>query len=591
MSQYIAPVKDMLFVLNNLIDKEPFNQHETFAEITPDLVEAILEEAARFANGELAPLNATGDREGCHFSEGVVTTPAGWQQAYRHYCENGWVGVALPESIGGQHLPKYLYSAINEMWLSANLAFILFQALTQGSADILLAKASREIQQKYLPKLVSGEWSCCMSLTESQAGSDLGQVRARAILHSDGSYRLVGQKIFITYGEHDLTDNILHLVLARIDGAPLGSKGLSLFIVPKILVNDDGSLGEPNEVLCTGIEHKTGLHGSPTCSISYGDKDGAVAELIGEANKGLEAMFILMNEARLSTGMQGVAIGELAYQRAFEYSHERLQGRTDHSKGAPVPIIQHPDVQRMILNLRSQTFALRALGYVIAARLDMSAVDSGKQRKHLGFVSLMTPIFKAFSTETGHRLAGTAIQVFGGMGFVEETEIAQLMRDSRVTTIYEGTTGIQANDLVFRKLVADKGEACRHWLNEVGVVAEQLGSLSRFAEEALALRYGIERAEQALASICEVDHLDVAALQSGAVSFLELLGTLASSWQMACVLITTDRYLAEGEDVEYHQNLVALARHYFAHHTPTIESFYQTFRQADNGIKAYVFDR
>jgi len=369
---YQAPYKDMQLLLAQSYLQQDLATFESLDGFDPELANAVMEEAAKFASGVLAPLNAVGDVQGCRFQDGKVITADGWREAYQQFAESGWIGLALPEAFGGQGLPKYIAQPVNEMWLSANLAFVMFQALAQGGSEILLNFANEAIQKRYLPNIVSGEWTVAMALTEPNAGSDLGVLNTKAIPQSDGTYKIKGQKIYITYGEHDLADNIVHLVLARTPDAPAGSRGISLFIVPKYRVAEDGALGEFNDVRCTGIEHKMGLHGSPTCSMSYGDQDNCIGELVGELNQGLMAMFVLMNEARLSCGLQGVALGELGYQRALEYAKERTQGTNN--QGEKVAIVEHADVKRMLLEMRSETFALRALGYRIAAQIDATEV-------------------------------------------------------------------------------------------------------------------------------------------------------------------------------------------------------------------------
>jgi len=378
---YQAPYKDMQLLVAQAYQQQGLDQLETLAGFDLELANAVMEEAAKFASGVLAPLNQVGDVQGCGFEDGQVTTPDGWKDAYQQFSASGWISLALPEAFGGQGLPKYMAQPVNEMWLSANLAFVMFQALAQGGSEILLKFANESLQTRYLPKIVSGQWSVAMALTEPNAGSDLGALTTKALLQDDGTYQIKGQKIFITYGDHDLTENIVHLVLARTPDAPVGSRGISLFIVPKYRVNPDGSMGEFNDVRCTGIEHKMGLHGSPTCSISYGEQGECFGELVGELNQGLMAMFVLMNEARLSCGLQGVALGELSYQSALEYAQERTQGVND--KGEKVAIVEHADVKRMLLEMRSETFALRSLGYQIAAQIDLAETTQDKSLQEI----------------------------------------------------------------------------------------------------------------------------------------------------------------------------------------------------------------
>lgn len=588
MSKYKAPLKDIDFLLSKVVDSRNFSQQEAFADYDAGLVSAVMEEASKFAGQVLSPLNQIGDSEGCQFSEGAVTTPSGWIEAYQQFCDNGWLGLALPEEFGGQALPRYIAAAVHEMWLSANLSFVMFQALTQGTAEILLASNDERLQQRYLEKLVSGEWAACMSLTEPNAGSDLGNIRTRAQPQKDGTYLISGQKIFITYGEHDMADNIVHLVLAKTPGSPAGAKGISLFIVPKYKVDEGGQVGELNDVRCVSIEHKTGLHGSPTCSISYGDDGGAVGELVGEENRGLEYMFILMNEARLSTGQQGVAIGEMGYQRALEYSLERTQGRCALTGEKDVFIAHHPDVKRMLMGLRAQVVSLRALSYQIASRLDLAELEGEDQAAHLRFVALLTPIFKAFSTESGNLMAGTTIQIFGGMGFVEETGVAQLMRDIRVTTIYEGTTGIQANDLVFRKVIADNGRALQELLFDIEADYEKYAALDIAGSETDQLTQAIQGLKDSVEYITKKSLNEKESLLYGAVSFLEFMGGVCCSWMMMRAAIAAVEQKNQSADTDYLNNMIALSRYYFTHYTPKALASYKTFICAENGIQDYL---
>ncbi|MBN0989268.1 acyl-CoA dehydrogenase [Amphritea pacifica] len=591
MANYVAPLKDMTFLLNHVADSRGFHQIEHFADFDPALVSAVFDEAAKFAGQVLSPLNQPGDIEGCHFNEGKVKTPAGWNDAYRQFCDNGWLGLALPEAYGGQSLPRFIAAAVHEMWLSANLSFVMFQALTQGAAEILLAAEDDRLKQRYLEKLVTGEWATCMSLTEPGAGSDLGNTRTRAVRQDDGTYLITGQKIYITYGEHDLTENIVHLVLAKTPDSPPGGKGVSLFIVPKYKVDESGQCGELNDVRCVSIEHKTGLHGSPTCSISYGDEGGAIGELVGEENRGLEYMFILMNEARLSTGQQGVAIGEMGYQRALEYSLERTQGRDALTGDTDVQIVRHPDVKRMLMGLRAQVTALRALSYQIASRLDLAEVESEDRAAHLRFVALMTPIFKAFSTESGNLMAGTTIQIFGGMGFVEETGVAQLMRDIRVTTIYEGTTGIQANDLVFRKVQGDQGEALNELIADIESDFASYTALEIAGSETEMLLQLIAVLKESTQFILQQGKEGRETQLCGAVNFLELMGIACCSWMMMRTAVAAYEQKQQSTDTIYLNNLIALSRFYFAHFTPKVLALHQTVISAATGIQDYQIEQ
>jgi acyl-CoA dehydrogenase len=580
---YQAPYKDMQLLVAQAYQQHGLDKLESLEGFDTDLANAVMEEAAKFASGVLAPLNQVGDVQGCRFEEGKVITPDGWKDAYRQFSESGWIGLALPETFGGQGLPKYIAQPVNEMWLSANLAFVMFQALAQGGSEILLKFASESLQARYLPNIVSGAWSVAMALTEPNAGSDLGALTTKALAQDDGTYKIKGQKIFITYGDHDLTDNITHLVMARTPDAPAGSRGISLFIVPKYRVNPDGSIGGFNDVCCTGIEHKMGLHGSPTCSISYGEKDECVGELVGELNQGLMAMFVLMNEARLSCGLQGVALGELGYQSALEYAKERTQGTNE--KGERVAIIEHPDVKRMLLDMRSETFALRSLGYQIAAQIDLA--DSNQNTALHARIALLTPIFKAFATERANVMAGQVVQVFGGMGFVEETGVAQIMRDARITTIYEGTTGIQARDLLMRKVRGDNGQALSALLDDIDDQAKDLVADSDLTGIAHETRHVVTTMRQLLDTYLLTKQDDLTALHGISVPFLEAMGTLCCAWQ----LMNTLALMTESDEIDkaYHRNLIAMAQFYGAFRLPTAMAALQTVESKSLGLQEYVF--
>ncbi len=586
MSVYQAPLRDMQLLVEQALHKSGLANWSGLEEFDSGLVSAVLEEAGKFASGELAPLNTVGDTKGCRFENGRVTTPPGWKDAYRQFCEAGWMGLALPAEYGGQSLPKFIAQPVNEMWLSANLAFVMFHALAQGGSEILLHFGTGEQKQRYLEPIITGRWTVAMALTEPGAGSDLGALTTKAIPGRDGSYLIKGQKIYITYGDHDMAENIVHLVLARTPDAPAGSRGISLFAVPKFRIDNDGRPGESNDLVCTGIEHKTGLHGSPTCSISYGDNDDCYGELIGHENRGLEAMFVLMNEARLSCGMQGVGLGEAGFQRAQAYALERIQGTDAVNGRGRTAIAHHPDVARMLLSIRSEVMGLRGLGYLIAALIDKAEhTDHADERKTLqARIALLTPVFKAYATEKANLMTGTTIQVFGGMGFVEETGVAQLMRDARITTIYEGTTGIQARDLVFRKIKADGGEALLHLLAEIDQDTEQFHADNPFGPH---LRQNASAVRQAVEIINSAANHSLA-LNAGGVPFLEALGKLCCAWQLACTANTAIK--REHENPQYYRNLRALADYYFAFTVPHIAAHLTTFRHADRGVAEYRFE-
>ncbi|MBN9598978.1 MAG: acyl-CoA dehydrogenase [Afipia sp.] len=473
---YRAPLIDMLLSLHHGAGLLAAAEAGHYNDYDADMTAAVIEEAGRFAADRLAPLNRVGDQTGVTLADGHVTTPPGWADAYRTWAEAGWNGISSPESFGGQGLPLAVHAICNEIWSAANISFGLCPLLTSGAIEALAAHGSEALRTRYLPHLVAGTWTGTMQLTEPQAGSDVGALRTRAEKQPDGSYRLFGSKIFITYGDHDMTENIVHLVLARLPGAPAGTRGITLFLVPKFLVNEDGSLGARNDIVASGIEHKLGMHASPTCTMSLGDHGGAVGYLIGEENKGMACMFTMMNQARLNVGIEGVGIADRAFQQALAYAQERKQGRAVGKGGeGSDPIIVHPDVKRNLLLMRSMTAAARTICYATAVAIDLShgAVDEKVRAAAHARAALLTPLAKAFSTDIANEVAALGVQVHGGMGFIEETGAAQYVRDARILTIYEGTNGIQSIDLVMRKLGADKGAALRDLLDELsGIVAK-----------------------------------------------------------------------------------------------------------------------
>ena len=479
---YNAPVRDIVFTLNHVAGLEGAIQSGSMGELGPDLVEAILEEAGRFASQEMAPLGEIGDKQGARLVDGKVLSPDGWVDLYKSWREGGWNGLTAPEAFGGQALPHMLNVATLEMWNSASMGFALGPTLTIGAIEAIHAHGSEALKARYLEKLVSGEWTGTMNLTEPHAGSDLGVLKTRAERRDDGTYRIFGQKIFITWGEHDAADNIIHLVLARLPDAPAGTRGISLFLVPKFLVNEDGSLGERNDLFCHSLEHKLGIHGSPTCTMIYGDgrygqEKGAIGWLVGEENKGLACMFTMMNNARLAVGIQGVAVAEAATQKAIAYAKERTQGKApggtgQGQSGGMSPIIEHPDVARMLLTMKALTQGSRAICYACAHALDLSHRSADAKSHWEQRAALLTPIAKAFSTDVGVDVASLGIQVHGGMGFIEETGAARYLRDARIAPIYEGTNGIQAIDLVTRKLPLGNGDHVRGFIVELRAVAE-----------------------------------------------------------------------------------------------------------------------
>ena len=565
---YIAPLDDMRFVLKHLAGLPEIATFAGFEEAEPELVEAILIEAARFAGDVLAPLNATGDHQGCRWTDGKVATPDGFPAAYRQFIEAGWHGMPASPDIGGQGMPAVVSSAVAEMWKSANLSFSLCQMLTMGAVQAIAHHASEELKQRYLPRMVAGEWTGTMNLTEPQAGSDLSVIRTRAERDGD-RYRLFGSKIFITWGEHDVAENIIHLVLARLPDAPAGTRGISLFVAPKFLVNPDGTLGARNDLVCSSIEHKLGIHGSPTSVMSYGDKEGAIAYLVGQPNHGLEYMFTMMNHARLNVGLEGVAVSEAAYQKAVGYARDRIQGKpiggTERAS-----IIHHPDVRRMLMDMRARTEAMRALAYCTAACMDRAQhhPDAAERARNQGRVELLTPVVKGWCTESSIMIASTGIQVHGGVGFVEETGAAQFLRDARITTIYEGTTGIQANDLIGRKLARDKGVNAGLLIHDIMMELEALGSTND--PDLAAIRSALTVAVKALetATYWMLEHYDNSPREAaaGAVPFLKLTGTVAGGWQMARAARIAHRLLASGEEnPQFLRAKIATARFYAEH--------------------------
>jgi len=560
MSAYVAPLKDMRFVLKELVGIAEVAKLPGYGEADPDTVDAILEEAAKFASGVLDPLNRTGDTEGSRWKDGAVTTPTGFKDAYRQYAEGGWAALPVASEWGGQGLPRAVSTPVEEMWCSANMSFSLCPMLTQGAIHAIELRGSEALQRAFLPKMASGEWTGTMNLTEPQAGSDLALLKTRAVREGD-HYRISGQKIFITFGEHDFTENIVHLVLARTPDAPAGVKGISLFVVPKFLVKADGSLGERNGATCASIEHKLGIHASPTAVMVF---DNATGYLVGEENRGLEYMFIMMNAARFAVGLEGVAIGERAYQRALAYARERVQGR-DLAGGSSVPIIRHPDVRRMLMLMKSQTEAMRALAYVVSAALDVAArhADAKVREQNQAFVDLMIPVVKGWCTETGIDVASLGVQVHGGMGFIEETGAAQHLRDARITTIYEGTTGIQANDLIGRKIAREGGATARGWLAHLKAFDAELGKSGDADVQAIraSLAAGAAAVSDCVDFIVANAGKDVHATFAGAVPFLKLMGVVAGGWQMARAALAAERGKAGG-DRAFCEAKLATARFY-----------------------------
>ncbi|WP_274425469.1 acyl-CoA dehydrogenase [Chelativorans sp. YIM 93263] len=561
---YRAPVEEIDHTLNHIAGLRELLDAGLVEGLSPDVVAAILEEAARFAGDEMAPLARIGDEHGARWHDGEVTTPPGWPELYREWCEGGWNGISAPEEWGGQALPMTLSLATLEMWNSASMGFAIGPTLTIGAIEALDKHASDRLKKTYLEKLVSGEWIATMNLTEPQAGSDLNALKTRAEPAEDGTYRIYGQKIFITFGEHDFTENIVHLVLARLPDAPPGTKGISLFVVPKFLVNEDGTLGPRNDLFCASIERKLGIHGAPTCTMIYGDgrfgdAPGAVGWLIGEENRGLACMFTMMNNARLAVGIQGVAVAEAAYQKALAYARERRQGRAPGASrsGEMSPIAEHPDVQRMLLNMNSMVKTARALAYSCAHAMDM--VRFGPQEKAAFWqerVNLLTPVVKAFSTDIGVEVASLGIQVHGGMGYIEETGAAALFRDARIAPIYEGTNGIQAIDLVLRKLPQSEGEHIRSFIAELRQSADfvRRSNMPELGETAARLNDALADLEEATEHLLYLlNEGETGAALCGATPYLRLFALTAGAAMVARGAVTANsrphgrlcRFLAE----------------------------------------------
>lgn len=567
---YNAPLKDMQFVLTELANLAEINALPGCEDATPDTVEAVLEENAKFCRDVIAPLNRVGDKDPSYWKDGVVTTTKGFREAFKAYAEAGWQGVQHPQDFGGQGLPKLVATPCMEMLHGANLSFALVALLSDGAIEALLTAGSDAQKARFLEPLVSGRWTGTMNLTEPQAGSDLAAVRTRAEPQGDGTYKLFGTKIYITYGDHDMTENIVHLVLARTPDAPPGVKGISLFIVPKFMINDDGSLGERNDVACVSIEHKLGIKASPTAVLQFGDNGGAVGTLVGEENRGLEYMFIMMNAARFGVGIQGVGLAEHAYQGAVAFAKDRVQSRDVAGSSGPVTIIHHPDVRRMLMSMRSQTEAARALAYVGAALSDLAHhhPDEATRTANLAIYEYLVPVIKGWSTEMSEQVARDGVQVHGGMGFIEETGAAQHYRDAKILTIYEGTTAIQANDLVGRKTVRDGGAVAKALIAQIRDVERQLMDAQNadFAAIAQRLQEGSAALEQVVEYVVANIKTDVKAVFAGSVTYLKLAGIVLGGWQMARAALAAQKRLDAGEgDAAFYRAKIGTAR-FFADH-------------------------
>jgi alkylation response protein AidB-like acyl-CoA dehydrogenase len=571
---YKAPLKDMLFGIRHLAAIDELATIPAFADAGFETAQAVLEECAKFNEGVLSPLNWAGDQNPSSWKQGVVTTTPGFKEAFKQYVEGGWQGLQHPVDFGGQGLPKTIGAACGEMLNSANMSFALCPLLTDGAIEALLTAGSDELKATYLEKLVSGQWTGTMNLTEPQAGSDLAAVRSRAEPQPDGTYKVFGTKIYITYGEHDMAENIVHLVLARVTGAPEGVKGISLFVVPKFMVQADGSPGARNDVHCVSIEHKLGIKASPTAVLQYGDQGGAVGYLVGHENRGLEYMFIMMNSARYAVGMQGIAIAERAYQKAVQFAKDRVQSRpVDGSLPGSGPIIHHPDVKRMLMTMRAYTEGCRAMAAVAAAAYDAAHnhPDADTRKQNQSFYEFMVPLVKGYSTEMSLEVTSMGVQVHGGMGFIEETGAAQYYRDAKILTIYEGTTAIQANDLVGRKTSRDGGQTARAIAGQIEATEAELFALGSPAALAVAKR--LQAARLALLDVVDFvagnTKASPNAVFAGSVPYLMLAGNVVAGWQMARALLVAEQALASGDagdfGADFMRAKITTARFYADH--------------------------
>ena len=571
MIPYNPPIDDMSFLLNDLGMLPQVSSLPGYEEADAELVEALLNEAGKLSSEVLAPLNKSGDEQGVTFENGVVRTADGFTDAYQAYVEGGWNALTCNTEYGGQQMPSLIGTAVLEMFTSANMAWSLCPLLTVGAIESLEVYGTEELKKTYLPKLISGEWPGTMNLTEPHAGSDLAELRCRA--EPDGNhYRIHGQKIYISYGEHDMTDNIIHMVLARLPDAPEGTRGISLFLVPKVMVEEDSSLGQRNDLRCISVENKLGIHASPTCIMSFGDNEGAVGYLVGKENEGLKAMFTMMNMARFNVGLQGVSVAERAYQQARDFAKERVQGRIDGSGSEKVSIIKHPDVRRMLMSIKAQTEAMRALAYDTAVQFDISKrhLDEVTRACAQARLDLLTPIVKAWSTDLGVELSSTALQIHGGMGFIEETGISQHYRDSRIAPIYEGTNGIQARDLVGRKVLRDQGETAKSYIEEMRAVADAATDLEApCAEIGDNLRQAIHALAEATDWLIENGGKTPALAFAGATAYLELFGNVAGGAMMTRAACAAWAGLESGDgNQDFYKTKLATTRFYAEHVLP-----------------------
>ena len=587
---YVAPVKDMLFVMNELAGLADIVAYPSYEQAGADLdlAPAVLEEAAKFNQDVLAPLNWIGDQNPSSWKDGVVTTTPGFKEAFEQFAAAGWQGVIHPTEFGGQGLPKLISTACLEMMNAANLSFALCPLLTDGAIEALLTAASPTLKDQFIPNMVAGKWTGTMNLTEPQAGSDLSLVRTRAVAQADGTYKISGTKIYITYGDHDMAENIVHLVLARTPDAPEGIKGISLFVVPKFVVNADGSLGERNDVQCVSIEHKLGIKASPTAVLQFGDHGGATGYLVGEENHGLEYMFVMMNAARFAVGMQGIAVAERAYQKAVQYAKDRVQSRDLAGSPGPVAIIHQPDVKRMLITMRSYIEGSRALAYYAAAAYDAQHASPNKVsvKENQELYEFLVPIVKGFSTEMSIDVASLGVQVHGGMGFIEETGAAQYYRDARILTIYEGTTAIQANDLIGRKTVRDGGAVAKGIAQKILQTEKDLAASGSADAKAVLkqLSPAREAFETSVTYIVTNAKTDIKAVYAGSFAYLRLCGLLFSAWQMARALLAAERLRAG--DPSFFDAKIATARFFAENQLPQVQALATSILEGGHSTNA-----
>lgn len=591
---YTAPLKDMMFVMNELAGLAQLSAFPGCEEATAETVEAVLEENARFCGEVVAPLNHPSDQEPSFLRDGKVTVSKGFAEAFKQYGDGGWQGLKHPQEYGGQGLPKLVGTPCMEMLNAASLSFALCPLLTDGAIEALLTAGSDKLKKLFLEKLISGQWTGTMNLTEPQAGSDLALVRSRAVRQDDGTYKVSGTKIFITYGDHEMADNIVHLVLARTPDAPEGIKGISLFVVPKFKVNDDGSLGERNDVQCVSLEHKLGIKASPTAVLQFGDNGGAQGLIVGEENRGLEYMFIMMNAARFAVGVQGLAVSERAYQQAVAYARERVQSRDLAGSANAVAIIRHPDVRRLLMTMRAQIEAARALSYVAAAASDAGHFhpDEKIRKASQSFYEYLVPIVKGWATENAIEVTSAGVQVHGGMGFIEETGAAQHYRDARILAIYEGTTAIQANDLIGRKTVRDEGAVAHGAIMQVRETAARLKGSPDMEIIREQLEQGADALEEVVDYVVANVRKGVKGVFAGSVPYLMMAGVVLGGWQMAsAALVSHQKLTAGGGDTAFYQAKIATARFYAEHILPRAQGYRDAIVHGGESVLALAEDQ